>query len=157
MYYLQRTRIAEALHLNQQMASVGGQGRNSARQAIMDRYIHILPILASSFGVKRISLMSVNGRVPGRPVPLSVTLHNCNIRLQSHVKHVRRRVEAEHPQGREGRDGTHTLQEAARWQRHHGSHPWPRHDQELQEAGGGAGEERDYRGGDTKGNRRGRR
>ena len=43
MYYLQRSRFTEALQLSEQLRStVGGGGRAAARDAIMDRYKHIL-------------------------------------------------------------------------------------------------------------------
>jgi len=83
MYYLQRSRFTEAMQLNQGLKT-SGKGGNSAREAIMDRYNHILPGLANTLGTRRVTLTSAHGMCT-RPVPLSVTLQDRNIRLSSHA------------------------------------------------------------------------
>ena len=87
MYYLQRARFPEAMHLNQQLGEAGVV--SAARAAIMDRYNHILPGLAGTLGVRRVALVPSGG---SRPVPLSVTLQDRNIRLQSHATVMEQRL-----------------------------------------------------------------
>eukprot|EP00092_Neocalanus_flemingeri_P083538 GFUD01104869.1.p1 GENE.GFUD01104869.1~~GFUD01104869.1.p1 ORF type:complete len:2801 (+),score=928.21 GFUD01104869.1:744-8405(+) len=90
MYYLQRSRFTEAMQLNLSLKTLG-KGGSSAREAIMDRYNHILPGLASTLGSRRITLTSAHG-MGTRPVPLSVTLQDRNIRLNSHASAIEARL-----------------------------------------------------------------
>jgi len=90
MYYLQRSRFTEAMQLNMSLKTLG-KGGTSAREAIMDRYNHILPGLASTLGSRRVTLTSAQG-MGTRPVPLSVTLQDRNIRLSSHASAIEARL-----------------------------------------------------------------
>ena len=90
MYYLQRSRFTEAMQLNQGLKTMG-KGGSSAREAIMDRYNHILPSLANTLGTRRVTLTSAHGMC-SRPVPLSVTLQDRNIRLNSHATAIEARL-----------------------------------------------------------------
>jgi len=90
MYYLQRSRFTEAMQLNHGLKTMG-KGGSSAREAIMDRYNHILPSLANTLGTRRVNLTSAHGMC-SRPVPLSVTLQDRNIRLSSHATAIEARL-----------------------------------------------------------------
>ena len=84
MYYLQRSRFTEALQLNTSLQARGLS--TGARDAIMSRYRDILPGLANSLANKRINLAPSTVQV--RPVPLSVTLQDKNIKLSSHATQI---------------------------------------------------------------------
>ena len=84
MYYLQRSRFTEALQLNTSLQARGLS--TGARDAIMSRYRDILPGLANSLANKRINLAPNTAQV--RPVPLSVTLQDKNIKLSSHATQI---------------------------------------------------------------------
>ena len=84
MYYLQRSRFTEALQLNTSLQARGvGTG---ARDAIMSRYRDILPGLAANLATRRVCLAPSS--LQARPVPLSVTLQDKNIKLSSHATQI---------------------------------------------------------------------
>ena len=84
MYYLQRSRFTEALQLNSSLQARGVS--TGARDAIMSRYRDILPGLANTLATRRVSLAPNTLQV--RPVPLSVTLQDKNIKLSSHATQI---------------------------------------------------------------------
>ena len=84
MYFLQRSRFTEALQLNSSLQARGVS--TGARDAIMSRYRDILPGLAATLATRRVCLAPTS--LQARPVPLSVTLQDKNIKLSSHATQI---------------------------------------------------------------------
>lgn len=90
MYYLQRSRFTEAVRLHENLRSLGSGSKSAARDAIMERYSHILPGLAK-LGLSRPLLRGPAGPYT-RPQPVAVAVQEKNISLFSRSSSIQQQL-----------------------------------------------------------------